>query len=721
MALLQNIHYAFEQRLLPLAEKTANLPTLVAVRSSLVATLPFMLVGSFALVLNNFPLPAYREFMEQYFGPDWRMFGTVLFNGTFAIMSLLMLFTLGHQLAEQRNAKNPVFRVNPVVSGLVSFVSFFCLLPQETAMLSKHWLGVAGLFMAITVGLLSTKLFLFFFSFKRLHLHLPGGASDVTIPQVFNALIPGMLTVAVFGSVCVATRLLVDSSVYDIVYNLIRMPFDNLGDNIQRSVLYVAALHGLWFLGIHGANVLDPITHDVYGAAMAANEVAAAAGLPLPHVMTKTFLDTFVFMGGAGTSLCLIGALILFGKTPANRKLGLLSLAPGVFNINEVLMFGLPVVLNPLLLIPFLCTPLLLTATSYAVISLGLVPGTSAAAEWTTPVLLNGYISTESLLGPLLQVFNLGLGILIYAPFILIANKINAKQFHTSFRELLKRASATKDFSRRCVDYQDYAGSLARSLIIDLEYDHRRGKGLYLEYQPKVAARTGRVVGVEALIRWTHQPYGAIPAPIIVSLAEESNLIHSLGLWVFETACRTRRHWLDQGVGELSIAVNVSAMQLTKELPGQFREILHRYDLSPSLIEVEVTESQALDTSSSESRILGQLYDMGLPLAIDDFGMGHSSLKYLKQFPVSTIKIDGAITREVVTNPICADIVVSIIRLCRAQNMLSVAEFVENDAQVELLTTLGCDIFQGYKYSRSLVDEACLRFILDNHARTPCA
>ena len=106
---------------------------------------------------------------------------------------------------------------------------------------------------------------------------------------------------------------------------------------------------------------------------------------------------------------------------------------------------------------------------------------------------------------------------------------------------------------------------------------------------------------------------------------------------------------------------------------------------------------------------------MGFPIAIDDFGMGHSSLKYLKQFPVSVVKIDGAISRDVVTNPICADIVASIIKLCRARNMLSVAEFVENDEQVELLRGLGCDVFQGYRYSKSLPAAECFRFIRDTN------
>lgn len=704
----------FERVLLPLADAVSSWPTLAAIRSALVVTLPLMFLGSLAELLNSFPLDAYRAFMLRHFGEGWRLFGTTLQSGTFAIMSLITVYSIGSHLAEQFNRENPVLRVNPVIAGLVAFASFFCLIQQDGDMFVRRWLGVAGLFVAILVGVLSTRLFLFFSSFRRLRLYLPGGTPDIAIPQAFNALLPGMLTVVAFAGGETLLVALTGAPLHEIVYRFIRMPFDAIGAGL-RGMLYILSLHLLWFMGIHGANVLDPITHDIYGAAMVANQAAAAAGLPLPHIMTKTFMDTFVFMGGAGTGISLAGALLLFGRTQASRRIGFLSLVPGVFNINEVLLFGLPIVLNPLMLIPFLLTPLLLAGISSAAVVVGLVPGTSVQAEWTTPILLNGYLSTGSLSGSVLQVINLVIGVLLYAPFVLLSNKLKAKKNNEAFRSLLRRACAPADASRRSLEHNDDAGSLARSLLTDLEYDLQNGRGLFLEYQPQVSSRTGRVVGVEALIRWRHPSYGLIPAPITVALAEDSGLIRKVGLWVFEEACRVHRHWRDVGLDDLTVAVNVSALQLKRTFPQELTEILRRYGLPPSAMEVEVTESAGLDSDKPESLILAQLYDMGFPIAIDDFGMGHSSLKYLKQFPVSVVKIDGAISRDVVTNPICADIVASIVKLCRARNMLCVAEFVENDAQVELLRGLGCDVFQGYRYSRSLPADECLRFIRDTN------
>ena len=121
--------------------------------------------------------------MLRHFGEGWKLFGTTLQNGTFAIMSLIMVFSLGSHLAEQFNRDNPVLRVNPVIAGLVAFASFFCLIQQNGDILTRRWLGVAGLFVAILVGVLATRLFLFFYTFKRLRLYLPGGTPDIAIPQ----------------------------------------------------------------------------------------------------------------------------------------------------------------------------------------------------------------------------------------------------------------------------------------------------------------------------------------------------------------------------------------------------------------------------------------------------------------------------------------------------------------------------------------------------------
>lgn len=696
---------------MPGMERASNLPLLVAIRSGLAVTMPLVLVGSLAVLLNSFPLPAYGEFMQATFGPGWRYFGQVLWSCTFAVMSLTMQLSVGTHIAEQYNIKHPNAMVSPLIAGLVSFAVLLSLIAMETGELSTRWMGVAGLFVAMVIAVSSVKLFLFFYSFKKLRLYLPGGTPDFAVPEMFNSLVPGVLTIMVFALAGLGLHAAFGQTLHELVHSLIRVPFDILGEGVHQGMFYIFSLQSLWFVGVHGANVLDPITHDIYGATMAANELAASLGQPLPHIMTKPFMDVFVFMGGAGTSISLAIALLLFGETRNQRRLAGISLVPGIFNLNELLLFGLPVILNPVMLIAFVLTPLVLAVISYIAVASGLVPGTSANVAWTTPVFLNAYLSTGSLKGAALQAVNLAVGVGIYAPFVIISNKINARRIDKTFHDLLARVMAPVAPAVKPLEHAGEIGFLARSLVFDLEHAFDIRQGLYLEFQPQIASATGRVVGVEALVRWTHSYYGKIPAPITVALAEGGGFINSLGLWVFDEACAVKQQWLQKGVENIVLGVNLSPLQLDEKLIPSIISVMQKHQALPELLEFELTETAMLGAGAGENKYLAQLHMLGLRIAIDDFGMGHTSLKYLKQFPVTTVKIDGIISREVVTNPICADIVASITRLCRARGMSCVAEYVETDAQAAVLRSLGVDILQGYHFSRPLEADACLAFI----------
>ncbi len=157
---LRKINNVIEQFLLPLAEAVSGWSTLAAIRSALIVTLPLMFLGSLAELLISFPLDAYKEFMFRQFGPEWRMFGQILKDATFSVMSLIMVFSIGHHLADQFNHDNPVLRANPVIAGLVAFTAFICLLQQARDALNRRWLGVAGLLVAILVCGFASRRFL---------------------------------------------------------------------------------------------------------------------------------------------------------------------------------------------------------------------------------------------------------------------------------------------------------------------------------------------------------------------------------------------------------------------------------------------------------------------------------------------------------------------------------------------------------------------------------
>jgi diguanylate cyclase (GGDEF)-like protein/PAS domain S-box-containing protein len=225
---------------------------------------------------------------------------------------------------------------------------------------------------------------------------------------------------------------------------------------------------------------------------------------------------------------------------------------------------------------------------------------------------------------------------------------------------------------------------------------------LQLYYQPKVQVGTMRVYGAEALVRWISPDYGLLPPDQFIPLAEQTGLICPLTQWVLETAVQQCRRWLDVGL-QLSIAVNISAWNLRETaLPDTIAALLERYHVSPHLLRIEVTESAVMTDLDKALDVLDRIVKLGIPISVDDFGTGQSSLTYLKRLPVDELKIDLAFVRDMATNEVDAAIVRSTILLAHSLDLKVVAEGVEDQAALDLLASYQCDTIQGYFLSRPL-------------------
>ncbi len=228
-------------------------------------------------------------------------------------------------------------------------------------------------------------------------------------------------------------------------------------------------------------------------------------------------------------------------------------------------------------------------------------------------------------------------------------------------------------------------------------------KELFLVYQPQMEIDTGRITGLEALLRWQHPTLGLVPPDKFIRIAENSGLIMPIGEWVLRTSCSQARKWQDEGIPAESVAVNVSAVQFRQEGFCQLiRKVLDETGLAPQHLELELTESLLLSSADVTLSVLQELKAMGLTLAIDDFGTGYSSLSYLKQFPVSKLKIDRAFIRDVAVNPDDAAITAAIISMAKSLNLKVIAEGVENEAQMTFLQAHHCAEIQGYYFSKPL-------------------
>jgi EAL domain-containing protein (putative c-di-GMP-specific phosphodiesterase class I) len=225
---------------------------------------------------------------------------------------------------------------------------------------------------------------------------------------------------------------------------------------------------------------------------------------------------------------------------------------------------------------------------------------------------------------------------------------------------------------------------------------------LFLVYQPQMDIATGRITGLEALLRWQHPDLGLVPPDKFIRIAENSGLILPIGEWVLRTACTQARRWQDEGFPAVTVAVNVSAVQFRREGFCEFiRRVLHETGLAPQYLELELTESILLANAEVMLSVVQELKAMGLTLAIDDFGTGYSSFSYLRQFQVSKLKIDRSFVRDVALNPDDAAITTAIISMAKSLNLKVIAEGVEDEAQMSFLRAHHCEI-QGYYFSKPL-------------------
>jgi EAL domain-containing protein (putative c-di-GMP-specific phosphodiesterase class I) len=242
-----------------------------------------------------------------------------------------------------------------------------------------------------------------------------------------------------------------------------------------------------------------------------------------------------------------------------------------------------------------------------------------------------------------------------------------------------------------------------------------------LHYQPQLDVHSGRVVGMEALIRWQHPELGMVAPCRFIGLAEETGLIVPIGAWVLQTACAQAKAWQDAGHGALRIAVNLSPRQFGEpNLLASIAEVLLQTGLPPSCLEIELTEGLFMNDVALAVELLHKLKALGLALSIDDFGTGYSSFSYLRRFPIDVLKIDRSFISDIGEGDEAA-IVVSIIALAHNLKLRVIAEGVETAAQLDYLRRNGCDEIQGYYFSPPVPAAEFERMLIDGKRLQPAA
>ncbi|WP_009632093.1 putative bifunctional diguanylate cyclase/phosphodiesterase [Synechocystis sp. PCC 7509] len=265
--------------------------------------------------------------------------------------------------------------------------------------------------------------------------------------------------------------------------------------------------------------------------------------------------------------------------------------------------------------------------------------------------------------------------------------------------------------------YQFYCSELNKNLqerlFLEKELHNAiQNKEMFLQYQPQICLHSGKIIGVEALLRWISPIHGFVSPAKFIPIAEETGLIISIGEWVLRTACTQNRSWQLAGLPLIKMAVNISSRQFKEQnLVELTNQVLQETDLEANYLELEITESLIIENVQQAINTMNQLHDMGITLSLDDFGTGYSSLNYLKRLPIDILKIDQSFVRELVADSDDAAIVKAIISLAHNLKLSVIAEGVETQAQLEYLQKNGCDKIQGYYISRPVSAEALAKLL----------
>lgn len=417
---MKSIMNILEKYFVPFAGRVGGQRHLVAIRDGFVALMPILIAGSFAVLINNLPVEAYQSFMTNIFGDGWKAFGGNIWWGAFAIISLFLVFSIAYNLSKS-------YGKDGLAAGMIALASFFILIPQVSPNGSWgdiHWSYVnsGAMFVAIIVAMLTTELFVKLSGNKRLLIRMPEGVPPA-VAKSFESLLPGLIVLVVVSFLSIFISKIPDGNLFVFINRVVAAPLRNVADSLGSAVLIVFMNQILWFFGLHGSNIIGGIIEPVLLPLIEANMAAVNAGLEPAHIVTKVMLDTFVYMGGSGATIGLIVATIIGAKRAEHREIAKLGAAPGLFNINEPVMFGYPIVLNPFMLIPFLLGPILMVIFTYFTMKIGFCPKTVAIVPWTFPPVIGAMVATASIRGGLVALINLLISIVIYFPFILALEK----------------------------------------------------------------------------------------------------------------------------------------------------------------------------------------------------------------------------------------------------------------------------------------------------------
>ncbi len=412
----------------PVALKFVNLKAIVALKEGILFTLPMLMIGSIFLLLGSFPYQPIVDFIQAM---GWTEAFNQVNGATFSIISLIAVVGVAYSYAKNEN-------VEPLSAGVIGLVMFLITINSYTksesgdtvtGIIPKDWTAGQGMITAIMIGLIAGAVYSLFIK-KGITIKMPAGVPS-GVANSFAALVPG--AVLITGSVIVFQVFKQFHTTFvEFIYTLIQTPLQGLTDSLWGVILYCTIATIFWWFGVHGGSIVTGIMLPVLLSNITENQAIVDSGKALTiangaHIVTDQFTAVFINLTGTGVTLGLVLYMTFFARSKQFKELGKLAIVPSFFNINEPVIFGTPIVMNPFLLVPFVVTPTIVGVLMYLGIYSGLIPPFSGVTvPWTTPPIISGLLlgGWRTALG---QVFILLISFGIYFPFARKADLINLK------------------------------------------------------------------------------------------------------------------------------------------------------------------------------------------------------------------------------------------------------------------------------------------------------
>lgn len=407
----------------------ANLKSVIALKDGFLLTMPVTLVGSIFLLIANFPVTNWNEIMSGMFGENWAIGLKQVSGSTFDIIAIVAVIGIAYAYAKIEDC-------DPISNSILALVSFLIVTNSftvskggetVTGVIPKAWINGNGIIAAIIVGLLVSKIFCFFIK-RKITFKMPEGVPD-GVANAFAALIPGFIIMLISMIVFQVCKSIADLSFTEIIFKGLQIPLQKLSDTLPGGIIIIGLMSVLFWAGIHGPNIVNGIVSPLLIANAMSNQAVIDSGQQLiagenAKIITKQLIENFAKFGGTGITLGLLISALLVAKSAQLRSISKMSFVPGLFNVNEPVIFGLPIVFNPIMLAPFVIVPIGALIITYVSITIGfLQPFSGLILPWTTPPLISGFL-LGGIPGAVVQLIIIVFSTAVYYPFVKSQDKI---------------------------------------------------------------------------------------------------------------------------------------------------------------------------------------------------------------------------------------------------------------------------------------------------------